>query len=210
MHLEIRNFRLFLNIIWNIYLLNPLYALNCFSFKTFTHFNLKKISEFNQFKPIQNMENSTKKTNTIDRKDFLKQVGTGFGAIILMNCIQACSSSEIPDPTPPVVTGKLDFTVDINMAANAALKTKGGFIVNKDKNVIIARTNDDAFIAVSSKCTHQQVELAFKGAANNFECPLHGSQFDTTGKVTKGPAGSALTKYNTTFTANTGVVRIFE
>ncbi len=156
------------------------------------------------------MENTSKTPGTIDRKDFLKQVGTGFGAIMLMNCIQACSSSEIPDPVPPVVTGKLDFTVDINLAANAALKSKGGFLVNKDKSVIIARTNDDSFIAVSSKCTHQQVEIAYKAAANNFECPLHGSQFDATGKVVKGPAASALTKYNTTFTANTGVLRIFE
>ncbi len=155
------------------------------------------------------MESTTKKANSIDRKDFLKQVGTGFGAIVLMNCIQACSSSEIPDPTPPVNTGKLDFTVDINAAGNTALKTKGGFIVNKANNVIIARTNDDNWIAISSKCTHEQTVVDYRAASNDFKCSNHGAEFKSTGAVQKGPATSPLTKYNTTFTANTGVLRIF-
>jgi cytochrome b6-f complex iron-sulfur subunit len=150
------------------------------------------------------------KKNTLDRKDFLKQVGTGFGAIMLMNCIQACSSAEIPDPVGPINTGKIDFTVDINAAANSSLKTKGGFLVIKDKNVIVARTNDDNWIAVSSKCTHELTVIDYRAASNDFKCPNHGAEFKSTGAVQKGPAMSALTKYSTTFTANSGIVRIFE
>jgi cytochrome b6-f complex iron-sulfur subunit len=155
------------------------------------------------------MEIKKKQAQTIARADFLKQVGTGFGAIVLMNCIQSCADDSIPDPVAPTPTGKLDFTVNINDTANAALKSKGGFLVNKANNVIIARTNDDTWIAVDSRCTHQQVEVKYEATANNFVCPLHGSTFSSTGAVVKSPATSPLTKYNTTFSANTGVLRVF-
>jgi cytochrome b6-f complex iron-sulfur subunit len=155
-------------------------------------------------------QNIKKSNNTLDRKDFLKQVGTGFGAIMLMNCIQACSTAEIPDPVGPINTGKLDFTVDINAAANSVLKSKGSFLVIKDKNVILARTNDDNWIAVSSKCTHELTVINYQPATNDFRCPNHGAEFKSTGAVQKGPATTALTKYSTTFTANSGIVRIFE
>jgi cytochrome b6-f complex iron-sulfur subunit len=68
--------------------------------------------------------------NTIDRKEFMRQVGLSFGAIMLMNCLQSCSDGgEIPDPNPNTSTGKVDFTININDATYSALKTKGNFVV---------------------------------------------------------------------------------
>ncbi|MBP6619228.1 MAG: Rieske 2Fe-2S domain-containing protein [Leadbetterella sp.] len=148
--------------------------------------------------------------STIDRKDFLKQVGMGFGAIMLMNCLQSCSETEIPDPDPIVNTDKLDFSIDITASGNTALQTKGGFLVVGTKKVIIARTLADTWIAVSSACTHEGTTINYRASSNDFLCPNHQSTFSETGAVTKSPAASALKKYNATFSVNTNTVRVFE
>lgn len=146
--------------------------------------------------------------NQIGRKEFMKQVGMGFGAILLMNCLQSCGETEIPDPTGPGTTGKLDFSIDISMATFNALQTKGGFLVTQ--NVIIARTLDDKWLAVSAKCTHEGTIIGYRKSSNDFLCPLHGAEFKFDGALQKGPATSALKKYTTTFTANSNILRVFE
>lgn len=151
-----------------------------------------------------------KSAGTIDRKDFLKQVGVGFGAIVLMNCLQSCGETEIPDPNPGGNSGKVDFSVDISATANKALQTKGGFLVVSDQKVIIARTLADNWIAVSSVCTHESTTVKYISGSSIFQCPNHGSEFKENGAVSKGPAASALKKYNVTFTANTNTLRVFE
>ncbi len=148
------------------------------------------------------------KHETIDRKDFMRQVGIGFGAIVLMNCLQSCGESEIPDPNPGTGTG-LDFELNLNQAANAALNSKGGFLVVSDKKVIIARTLSDSFIAVASVCTHEGTTIAYRSASNDFRCPNHGSEFTAAGAVQVGPAAAALTKYKTSFDATSNILRIF-
>jgi cytochrome b6-f complex iron-sulfur subunit len=157
---------------------------------------------------------STKKmeipNNTIERKDFLKQVGLGFGAIMLMNCLQGCGETEIPDPNPGSNTGKVDFTIDISTSTYSKLQTKGGYVVVANQKVIIARTQADSWIAVSSACTHEGTTIDYRSSSNDFICNNHKSEFTATGAVQKGPAASALKKYNVTFTANTNTLRVFE
>lgn len=146
---------------------------------------------------------------TIDRKEFMRQVGIGFGAIMLMNCLQSCSDGgEIPDPNPGTST-KLDFTIDLKTTDYSGLKTKGGFAVVKAQNVIVAHTNVDTWIAVDSKCTHEQTTINYRAASNDFLCPNHGSVFTAVGAVTTGPATSALTRYNTSFDATNNTLRVF-
>lgn len=151
-------------------------------------------------------------TNTIDRKEFMRQVGLSFGAIMLMNCLQSCGDGgEIPDPNPTGNTGKLDFTININDAAYTSLKNKGNAVVVKAQNVIIARVNDTngSWIAVDSRCTHEQTTINYRSSSNDFLCPNHGSTFSSTGAATKGPATAALTRYNTSFDATNNTLRVF-
>ncbi|MGK0138774.1 MAG: cytochrome b6-f complex iron-sulfur subunit [Algoriphagus sp.] len=149
-----------------------------------------------------------KKENIIERKDFMKQVGLGFGAVLLMNCLQACGEAEIPDPMPGTGGDKLDFTLNLTTGANMALQTNGGFIVSN--KVIIARTLTGTFIAVDAACTHQQTTVSYIANSNDFLCPNHGSKFGADGKATKGPATVALKKYNTSFDATALTLRVFE
>lgn len=163
---------------------------------------------------VENKEvlNQETNRNTIDRKEFMRQVGLSFGAIMLMNCLQSCGDGgEIPDPNPTGSSGKVDFTININDAAYANLKNKGTAVVVTAQRVIIARVNDTngSWIAVDSRCTHEQTTINYRAATNDFLCPNHGSTFSSTGAVTKSPATSPLTRYNTSFDATNNTLRVF-
>lgn len=148
---------------------------------------------------------------TIDRKEFMKQVGISFGAIMLMNCLQSCETDgAIPDPNPGGNTDKVDFTLDLNNSAYSKLKNKGGFVVVKPQNIIVAHTSTDTFLAVSAICTHEAATIDYRAATNDFLCPNHQSEFKSDGTVQKGPATTALKKYLASSDLTNNTVRIFE
>ena len=138
----------------------------------------------------------------MDRKEFLATVGIGAVAALCTSCLAACNPLD-PMVNPP--TTNVDFTLDLTTPANSALKTNGGFIYND--NIIVARTVDGSYIAVSSICTHQGNTVAYDLAANRFHCPAHGSNFATNGSVINGPAGSPLMTYKTTLNGTS--LRVF-
>ena len=72
---------------------------------------------------------------------------------------------------------------DFPLGQATFLEKKRLFIINAD----------DGFYAISSICTHLGCNV--RKAANRFECPCHGSKFDTDGKVVSGPAPRPLSWY---------------
>ena len=149
----------------------------------------------------------------MERKDFIEQVGLSAASILIFGCMQGCSKSESPAPTPPPSNNNnppkaIDFTINITTNPYTSLNTAGGFYVDKTNNIIIARTLTNEYIAVSSLCTHQQVTIDFQASNNRFYCSAHGSAFFTTGAVLNGPAAAPLKQYKTTRTGNS--LRIFE
>ncbi len=153
------------------------------------------------------------------RIEFLKSLGLSGATLfsVLATCtLESCSSkgNDDPTPTPPTggtgVTGtntgsNIDFTLDLNNASNANLKNNGTSLVSGD--VIIARNNNGDFVALSKACTHQGTTVNFRAGSNDFECRNHGSEFNANGGVTKGPALSALKKFNTTLSGTN--LRVF-
>lgn len=65
----------------------------------------------------------------------------------------------------------------------------GGKLVRPDIPAVIYHF-DQGFQAYSLICTHLGCTLEESG--EDFACPCHGSAFDSTGKVLKGPAGEDL------------------
>lgn len=144
----------------------------------------------------------------MDRKQFIKTIGMGTGAIVFATCLGACSSSEKTDDPAPINpgTGKLDFTFDVTTDTN--LKNNGWTIKS---GVIIARSGT-SYLAYQSDCTHQGNPLTYNTGNNTFPCslqgPNHGSVFNSNGERITGPASSDLKKYNTQLNGNE--LRVFE
>jgi Rieske Fe-S protein len=91
-------------------------------------------------------------------------------------------------------------TVDLNDPAYAALKTVGGFAYKGD--IIIIRSTDTVYIALSKVCTHSQCTVTYNSSTSELPCPCHGSKFTKEGAVVNGPATSPLKKYNVTQNGN--------
>jgi Rieske Fe-S protein len=69
-------------------------------------------------------------------------------------------------------------------------------------NFLVARVAQDMFNAMTAVCTHQACTVE-RYQSGTFTCPCHGSQYNTSGAVTKGPAPSSLRRFNTAFSGNT-------
>ncbi|MHC3469615.1 FAD-dependent oxidoreductase [Streptomyces sp. 7R007] len=74
-----------------------------------------------------------------------------------------------------------------------ALPPGEGAVVRADGGrLAVYRDDDGALHAVSARCTHLGCLVAFNSAERAWECPCHGSRFDTDGKVIEGPATRPL------------------
>jgi cytochrome b6-f complex iron-sulfur subunit len=72
-----------------------------------------------------------------------------------------------------------------------------------DRRLVQGLKGDPTYIVVESKeaiadyginaiCTHLGCVVPWNVAENKFKCPCHGSQYDATGKVIRGPAPKSL------------------
>jgi cytochrome b6-f complex iron-sulfur subunit len=143
----------------------------------------------------------------MERKDFLEKVGYGTAGLLIFGCMQACSKAETAvaasnNNNVPTTPKTIDFTINISVAPYNALNTLGGFYVDTTNSIIIARTLNNEYIAVSSVCTHASVTIEYQGANNRFFCSGHGSTFTNAGAVSNGPAAQALKQYKTTLSGN--------
>jgi cytochrome b6-f complex iron-sulfur subunit len=57
---------------------------------------------------------------------------------------------------------------------------------------ILMKKSDGTVSAMSMLCTHVCCQCEYSGASNEIYCPCHGSVFDQSGKVLRGPAQQAL------------------
>ena len=140
---------------------------------------------------------------TIDRSEFFRLVGVSFGAIVLQQCLSGCNTNNTPEPTPTPT----NFSVNINNGTFTALRNAGGFV--RLNGVIIARTQQGGFIAVSQACTHEGTLVNYVLSNNTFLCPNHGSVFSSEGEVHTGPATKPLTRYKTSYDPSTGDINIY-
>ncbi|MEI6142225.1 MAG: Rieske 2Fe-2S domain-containing protein [Mariniphaga sp.] len=137
------------------------------------------------------------------RHEFFSIIGISAATVAFAPFLTACSKSSgvAADPVVPPASG-VDFTIDLSVAANAALLTNGGSLIKN--NVIVAKTSAGTYAAVGSSCTHEGAAIQFDNANTRFICSNqsagHASKFSTSGAVTAGPAGSALKMYSTALT----------
>lgn len=127
----------------------------------------------------------------MERKDFIQKFAIG-GSILLTSPLlfNACS-----DGTDDVIDDKNNgIEVDLNHNDFAELKDVGGFAYTGD--IIVIRSGESSYIALSKVCTHQGCTVTYNHANSQLPCPCHGSVFSSSGAVVNGPAESNLKTYS--------------
>lgn len=162
-------------------------------------------------------------TTQVSRGQFLKQMGMSTKALMGFYCMGAlasCTTDDDPvpakkdDPSPGGASGidgttsgsSINFKLDLTNANFSKLKTDGEFVYAGD--VIIANVGNQNYIALSKMCTHQGTSVVFRKGSQDFRCPNHGSEFSSSGAVTKSPAGRSLTVFTTTLSADKNTLTV--
>lgn len=129
----------------------------------------------------------------ISRKEFIIRAGAYCGGAYSIIFTAGCSASS----------GRIIEAVEQNngeiIIEKSKLKNTGDNLILNIKNfhskIILIKSGDNAFKALSLMCSHKGCELvAYK---NFFECPCHGSEFSIDGEVLKGPASKSLVRFKT-------------
>jgi len=133
----------------------------------------------------------------MERRRFFRNFAVG-GSLLLTAPVlfNSCSDDSSDDDN----NNNNGNTVDLTDPAYANLKTVGGFAYKGD--IIIIRSSDTVYLALSKVCTHSQCTVTYNSTNKDIPCPCHGSKFTTTGAVITGPATSPLKKYSVTQNGN--------
>ncbi|MEO8884751.1 MAG: Rieske 2Fe-2S domain-containing protein [Mucilaginibacter sp.] len=132
----------------------------------------------------------------MERDEFLSKLSLG----VLLACtgcgLVSCSKKGDPSPansnTPTPGSGTV-FTADLSTTLLNIGDTKvaNGVILAR----IAAGNTAASFTAVQVACTHEGTAINYNQNQGIFICPLHGSEFSTTGQVIMGPAAAALQRF---------------
>jgi Rieske Fe-S protein len=127
------------------------------------------------------------------RRSFLTAVGA-FGVVVGLGVAFA----SVKLPPPPQSAARTRSTAVLSPSAGIANTSdlQVGSPVYFDypsgyPNVLFKRS-DGTLAAYSLLCTHVCCEVDYQPSTSTFFCPCHGSEFNSEGQVTRGPAGSPL------------------
>lgn len=122
----------------------------------------------------------------IDRRAFLHGL-LGGGVLVLAGCAAVTAVHITP----------VDGLLRLRLADHPGLAGPGGWLQvtpgTESEPIYILAGQDGAYQALSPRCTHQGCTVAVEGQV--LVCPCHGSTYDRTGRVLRGPAERALRRY---------------
>lgn len=134
------------------------------------------------------MENlcDKKEKNCHGRREFLVSASALAGGLVL----------SLANPDNAKATAIEGETV-VKLSADSPLNKVGGSVLadTPSGKVIIARTGENSYAAVSAVCTHKGKTLGYDASAKVFACPAHGSRFNSDGSNAGGPAQSPVKSF---------------
>ncbi len=147
----------------------------------------------------------------LSRRQFVQLTGSiliaSLSASTLMTLFQSCSKDS-SNPVQPPPQGR---TFTIKLSEHPELSQVGRFKTFQvdSARIIVFRTGQTTFKAISMICTHQGCITNWVNSAQQFQCPCHGSKFDKDGKVVQGPATQNLPTYRTEYKSDTNELIIY-
>ena len=113
-------------------------------------------------------------------------------------------------PPLPQINGSVGgqgVNVVIDAASPLASVGSAALVRSGAGDILVARTAQDTFNAVTAICTHEACTITgFRNAT--YVCPCHGSQYTTSGQVVSGPATRALRTFPTQFAGGTLAISV--
>ena len=129
----------------------------------------------------------------MDRKEFLSTIGLGAAFALTASCLGSCKKTA----TTP--NGPVDFTLDLSDAANAALKSNGGYVIKN--TCVVAKTNAGVYVAATQICSHEgRTQVIYDNTSSQWYCTAHGARFSLTGAGVNSNGSGGLTIYKTELT----------
>lgn len=123
----------------------------------------------------------------MDKREFLKKASLATALAYFGLSLESCSEEEVADPT-----GGVDVVVDLKVSPFDILLDDQGWLLHPDYDILLVNVSG-TISAFSSRCTHSGCTR--NGSySEEFTCTCHGSKFDISGNVTKGPANGPLSK----------------
>jgi len=122
----------------------------------------------------------------LNRRAFLAKGAAAAAAAIAVGC----GNGVFGPPLPAHGAGSLpsgSLVITVSQFPDLATTDK---LVQVDLERAVKRTGPDAFLALSTICTHQGCDAEVT-TSNIIQCPCHGSRFDDNGNVINGPNGAS-------------------
>jgi cytochrome b6-f complex iron-sulfur subunit len=151
----------------------------------------------------------------LTRREFFTKTCQGAAIIavptLLSSIIESCGNNSNPvsnsssSALQTIKASPKNNVITITLDSSSPLSTVGGaaLIQFSNGNLLIDRSNQNTFNALSAICTHQGCLINYYDSGNKqFVCPCHGSKYSLTGQVVQGPAGSPLSQFQTQFKGN--------
>ena len=129
------------------------------------------------------MSDKKEQSQAMKRREFLT-LGVGLGAGGLAAAMAGFGAYKF---MIPVVTYGMPKKMKL---AKTALPDNGSELVFPDQKVLLRRNTDGKLAAISLVCTH--LGCTVNRVTTGFQCPCHGSQYDSEGIVIGGPAPKTL------------------
>ena len=151
--------------------------------------------------------NAARMSTTSSRREFCIHACEAVSLLSVGAVLGGCGGSPTSPSNVPALTtitgsaggGAVTVTID----AASPLATVGGaaLVQSSSGSFLVSRSAQDAFVAVTAICTHEQCTVT--GFQNQrYVCPCHGSEYTTSGSVSKGPAVLSLRQFTTRFASN--------
>ena len=145
------------------------------------------------------------------RREFCTRAAGAVSLLTLGAIVPGCGSSSMSPSSSTGVAALAtinasaaaagSIAISIDAASPLAAVGSAALVQFGAASYLVARTAQNAFIALTAVCTHQGCTVS-EYQNQVYQCPCHGSRYSTSGAVVNGPATLPLRQFATQFSGN--------